>query len=75
MGIRYEIRSVVQMLASMNVSISHVYREGNIAADWLANIGMKSGKCLYFDCTNLPKRLRGIVRIDRCGLPCITKVG
>lgn len=74
-AIRCEIRSIVYMLGFMNFTISHMYREGNMAADWLANLGLKAGKRLRFDGPRLPRHLRGIVRMDKWGLPCIRKRG
>lgn len=69
----YVIRTIEQMLIPCEYTIQHVYRECNCAADWLANIGCRSGKYWCFTREQLPKRLKGIVGIDKCGLPCIRK--
>lgn len=33
----YEMRKIIKLLESLNYTVNHVYREGNSAADWLAN--------------------------------------
>ena len=74
-AIRYEIRSIVYMLGFMNFTISHMYREGNMATDWLANLGSNARKCLRFDGSRLPRHLQGIIKADKWGLSCIKNRG
>lgn len=71
--IRYEIRNILSLLGAMDYTIGHVYRECNAAADWLVNFGVKIQSRIHFDSDVIPARLRGIVRIDRSGLPCIRR--
>lgn len=59
------------MISSMNYSINHVYRECNMAADWLANLGLKTGMCVIFSGDSMPSRLKSIARLDKCGFPYI----
>lgn len=64
----YEIRELFDLLKQCNFSINHVYRESNMAADLLSNIGCKEGKTVAFNPCNLPSRLKEILRLDRCGV-------
>ena len=66
--IAYEMRMLRTLLQRFEYSIKHVYRECNKVADLVANIGVKEKKHLIFGKESLPKKLIGIVRIDRAGL-------
>lgn len=49
---------------------NRVFREGNQAADWLSKRG--SAEITYeYNSNNIPKELKGILRVDNCGLPCL----
>ncbi|XP_042964784.1 uncharacterized protein LOC122299013 [Carya illinoinensis] len=59
------------MLRSMNVNITHVYREANTPADLLARMGLE-GCTKYWDLFSyLPWKLRGLLKMDKTGLPYI----
>lgn len=53
----------------MNFLVSHIYKEGNVCADGLANIGLtlSSLDCSWF--TNVPTSLRGEYIRNRLGMP------
>lgn len=42
-----------------------------MAADWLANLGLKTGMCVIFSGDSMPSRLKSIARLDKCGFPYI----
>ncbi|KAI0516512.1 hypothetical protein KFK09_009188 [Dendrobium nobile] len=42
----YTIKKIRMTLSLLNVTISHIYREGNACADWLANFGAYSDNFL-----------------------------
>lgn len=42
-----------------------------MVADFLANLGNKMGKHIIVENDNIPRRLKGIIRMDRCGLPSV----
>lgn len=46
-GIVYEVREMWKCLEMLNFSLAHTYRENNMGADCLANIGCSS-KCRWF---------------------------
>ena len=70
-AIAYEIRQIETILRQIDYSISHVYRENNRAADFLANWGFKVRKFVVLQHMNIPRKLVGIVRIDRSGLKSV----
>lgn len=42
-----------------------------MAADFMANLGCELGRRVILCNTDIPRKLKGIVRIDGCGLPNI----
>ncbi|KAL0917621.1 hypothetical protein M5K25_012695 [Dendrobium thyrsiflorum] len=65
----YLIREIKQNLSKINYQISHILREGNTCADGLANIGCHLSNYLEFNGQLLPKRIKGLVLLDKTGLP------
>jgi hypothetical protein len=61
---------IVFLLSGLNTRIKHVLREGNQAADWLSKSG-SAGITHDYTSNNIPKELKGILRIDKCGLSCL----
>lgn len=58
-------------LKGVNFMVSYQYREGNNAVDFLAKEG-KMGKNVCYENQHLvPSLLKGILQIDRLGLPNI----
>jgi len=47
-----------------------VLREGNQAANWLSKRG-SAGITHDYNSNNIPKELKRILRVDKCGLPCL----
>ncbi|KAL5987559.1 hypothetical protein ACLOJK_035307 [Asimina triloba] len=60
-------------MQGMNVRFIHQFREGNLAADFLAKLGESGSNRIYEDTHDLPRLLRGIVRIDKSGLQAIVR--
>ncbi|XP_020676828.1 uncharacterized protein LOC110095571 [Dendrobium catenatum] len=67
----YTIRKINNCLANLNYTISHVFREGNACADWLAKFGSHSGVFQEHNLNNLPVPLSGMICMDKLGLPYI----
>ncbi|KAL5999771.1 hypothetical protein ACLOJK_038056 [Asimina triloba] len=63
----------IKEMQGMNVRFIHQYREGNLAADFLAKLGESGSNRIYEDIHDLPRLLRGIVRIDKSGLQAIAR--
>lgn len=54
----------------MEFSLHHTCRENNGIADFLANIGCKEKRksfifCIFSYCSLMPRKVRGMIRIDR----------
>ncbi|KAG2666238.1 hypothetical protein I3760_15G047900 [Carya illinoinensis] len=57
-------------LACLDYRLTHVFREGNAVADFLAKQGAGGLTRDWFDeKEDLPSQLRGLLRMDRIGLP------
>ncbi|PKU78122.1 Putative ribonuclease H protein [Dendrobium catenatum] len=67
----YLLRKVKNRIKEMNVTISHIYREGNGCADWLANWGSTLHDFVELNISNLDPVLRGILRSDKACLPYV----
>lgn len=63
------------MLVELNYTVSHTYREGNSAADWLARWGTREGDAEWSQLSDVPLPLRGLIRVDKWGLPSIRSKG
>ncbi|PKU77873.1 hypothetical protein MA16_Dca005705 [Dendrobium catenatum] len=51
--------------------MTHIFREGNACADWLAKLGCQCASFKEFEASNMPAFLRGLVKLDKLGLPYI----
>lgn len=72
-SISYELKQIRDLMKHTECSVKHTFRESNIGADVLANLGFKEKKELFFDRWDaIPRVLRGIVKLDKCG--CVTFV-
>jgi hypothetical protein len=60
----------ILLISGLNIRFNHVFREGNQAADWLSKCG-SAGITQEYNSNNIPKELKGILRVDKCGLPCL----
>ncbi|KAL0919645.1 hypothetical protein M5K25_011756 [Dendrobium thyrsiflorum] len=67
----YTIRRINQLLPSFNYTFSHIYREGNACADFFAKLGSQMIGFQLFTEANLPFIAKGIITLDKAGLPYI----
>jgi ribonuclease HI len=56
------------LASSMNILVTHVYREGNIVADSLANMGLHLTELLFFNAP--PLCILNSLSKNKLGLPC-----
>lgn len=61
-------------MQSINFRLTHTYRENNMVANFLVNLGCDLRSYVVFNKGNIPRKLKGIVRIDGCGLPSIRHI-
>ncbi|XP_041016201.1 uncharacterized protein LOC121258725 [Juglans microcarpa x Juglans regia] len=60
---------ITTILAGLNFNISHIYRQGNSPADFLARIGANGYSCIWNKFSDLPFLLKGLLKIDKLGQP------
>ncbi|KAL0918430.1 hypothetical protein M5K25_010439 [Dendrobium thyrsiflorum] len=66
----YILKNIKNLLCKLDFKISHIHREANVAADFLANLGRNSSNDIEFSADNLPFLLKGIVKLDKSGCFC-----
>ncbi|PKU66990.1 Putative ribonuclease H protein [Dendrobium catenatum] len=65
----YLFRKVKIIMNEMNVFISHIYREGNVCADWLANRSFTLYGYEELNILNLDQVLKGMILMDKACMP------
>lgn len=69
------INRIRSRLALRRSKITHIYREGNKPADFLANLGCQAQQLCRLDRHNLPHGIKGLLRMDQLGLPNFRRSG
>ncbi|XP_042012239.1 uncharacterized protein LOC121760668 [Salvia splendens] len=67
--LRHHMALIRSMTSQRHVRFSHIYREGNRAADFLAGRGVQTPALTYYDPTSAPRYLKALVRMDQLGYP------
>ncbi|PKU82812.1 hypothetical protein MA16_Dca006110 [Dendrobium catenatum] len=67
----YLIRKIKNFLNLMNFDISHIFWEGNICVDWLANKGSFLVGYEELDILNLEQSFKGMLLLDKASMPHI----
>ena len=62
---------IVELACTVHCRFQHVYREGNRVADWLAKAGALGSEWVFSSSYNLPRVLRGLIRLDSLGFPSL----
>ncbi|XP_035541522.1 uncharacterized protein LOC118344586 [Juglans regia] len=57
------------LLGCLEYRLTHVFREGNAVADYLAKRGAEGLNCDWSFNDALPSQLRGLLRLDKIGIP------
>ncbi|KAJ0018521.1 hypothetical protein Pint_09996 [Pistacia integerrima] len=57
------------LLRDVHFTITHQLREGNSAADFLTRRGEEGNNNTFLDFNSLPRKLKGILWLDKAGLP------
>ncbi|KAK4844984.1 hypothetical protein QYF36_026727 [Acer negundo] len=63
------MEDIVAELEGVNFMVLYQYRKGNSAAYFLAKEGEMGKNIIYEDQHLLPRFLKGVLRVDRLGLP------
>jgi ribonuclease HI len=72
--VQYILQSIRWLMEKMETKITHVWREGNQAADWFASKGYVDRKFNLIEANEFRGRIKGIVRLDRIGMENIRLV-
>ncbi|GER26271.1 polynucleotidyl transferase [Striga asiatica] len=59
-----ELNKSPSLLNASAIDFTHIYREGNSAADYLAGFACRARDFVLYDVADLPGPLRGIIRMD-----------
>ncbi|KAL6575587.1 hypothetical protein OROHE_000964 [Orobanche hederae] len=65
------ITKILKLLENFNYRLSHIYREGNSVADFLANPGCDHRDFFCSDGRDLSGRILGLIRLDKMCIPYI----
>ncbi|KAG6390839.1 hypothetical protein SASPL_148584 [Salvia splendens] len=68
-AIRHVLSKIQIMMATKNVRVSHIAREGNKPADLLATRGCDEQGIYVFERSSAPPRLRALLELDEKGIP------
>lgn len=68
---RTHLVTIFSLMESTRCSLRHRYRETNSVADALAKLASMSQVTAHFQATNLPQRIKGLVRLDQQGVSYI----
>ncbi|XP_035545050.1 uncharacterized protein LOC109016147 [Juglans regia] len=60
-----------ELIKDMDYKVSHIFREGNAVADWLARWGARVGDAEWRNMSDVPAMLRGLIRMDKWGIASI----
>ncbi|KAJ0095450.1 hypothetical protein Patl1_15067 [Pistacia atlantica] len=66
-----ELRALLAETYISPFTINHQLREGNSAVDFLARQGEEGNNNTFLDFNSLPRKLKGILWLDKAGLPQI----
>ncbi|KAJ0094336.1 hypothetical protein Patl1_15029 [Pistacia atlantica] len=65
---------LLSLLREVHFIISHQFLEGNTAADFLARRGEEGNSITFLEFMSLPRELKGIIRMDKAGLPQLRRL-
>ena len=67
--VRHHMARIRTLLSQLQVRFSHIHREGNRAADFLAGRGDQTPAMIFYDADTAPRYLKSLVRMDQLGYP------
>ncbi|XP_028556786.1 uncharacterized protein LOC114581221 [Dendrobium catenatum] len=67
----YIARAIKQLMVSIHIDYSHVLKDGNASARWLALFGAHIYGSNDFVKPNYPMPLSGLIRLDKISLPYV----
>ena len=64
-----EMARIRKEVQGLDWKVSHIFREGNKVADFLAGIGAQSGIQIEYNSNTAPSRVKALCRLEQMGLP------
>ncbi|KAL0345710.1 UNVERIFIED_CONTAM: hypothetical protein Sradi_4402300 [Sesamum radiatum] len=65
------LQNICKILSQMEHKLSHIFREGNQVADFLANQACYNQQLCIFNEETIPGKVKGMASLDSLGLPYI----
>ncbi|KAL6582730.1 hypothetical protein OROMI_004808 [Orobanche minor] len=65
------LNKIWNLMDIIEVRFSHIFREGNAVADWLANEGCHRRDFFLYNANNISRKLRGFIKLDKMSYPYI----
>ncbi|XP_042005733.1 uncharacterized protein LOC121754412 [Salvia splendens] len=69
--VRHDIARLRALKCHTNFRASFIHREGNMAADFLAKLGMERPEFCQFNDSTAPRLLKAMIRMEEIGVPNI----
>ncbi|KZV47126.1 hypothetical protein F511_34470 [Dorcoceras hygrometricum] len=73
--LQHILTSIQRVRGDHPIHFKHIHREGNAAADALANMGMQERSYCTLHSEHLPHKLQWIYKLDRLGCPQVRMHG
>ncbi|KAL6557628.1 hypothetical protein OROMI_017978 [Orobanche minor] len=71
----WQLQSIISKIrdfrGSIEIRFSHIFREGNAVADWLANLGCDRKDFFLQDVFSISGKLLGLIKLDKMSYPYI----
>ncbi|KAL6551326.1 hypothetical protein OROMI_021814 [Orobanche minor] len=71
----WQLQSIISKIrdfrGSIEIRFSHIFREGNAVADWLANLGCDRKDLFLQDVFSISGKLLGLIKLDKMSYPYI----
>lgn len=66
---QHSVAAIRLLLCSLQVRVTHIHREGNRPADFLASCSLQLPNLTIYSPPSVPRRVAVMVRMDQFGLP------
>ncbi|GAA0144869.1 reverse transcriptase [Lithospermum erythrorhizon] len=65
----HKVLQIAELLSSSGSSLVHIFREKNLAADWIAKKAWKNQANYIWEANTTDKGMQGLIRLEQSGLP------
>ncbi|GAA0141072.1 hypothetical protein LIER_02300 [Lithospermum erythrorhizon] len=64
-----KLSQVLSIFKSLDATIEHIYREKNLAADWIAGNSMRKEQNFVWEAVTADQAMQRLIQLDKSGLP------